>query len=331
MQHNGAIRQDSSSAAHPELIDWGGQRFDAFGSRPLVANHRLDGREFLTDEVLIDILDRYPRNRLQAWTMGTDPLRREDWQAVDTADVPGKDLLAAVKSGRLWYNILRLDLFDRRYRDVIDQFYAEMAKACPRLKVLSAVGTLLLSSPGAQVYYHADGPPTTLFHIRGHKRMWIYPTADERFVSQEMMEEIFGSAMDEEVPYSPEFDRHADVFDLGPGDMVWWPQNAPHRIENLDSFNVSLSTRYQTPESERRKLVYNANRFLRRRLPLKKLSVKETGLACSAKCFTYLLCRRAGLDRSISGYVYQAKVRVDPTGPLGMSALAEPRKPAFSR
>ncbi len=206
-----------------------------------------------------------------------------------------------------------------------------MAQADLWFRPRSALGTLLLSSPGAQVYYHADGAPTTLFHIRGRKRMWIYPAGDPRFVSQEMMENIFGSAMDEEVPYSPEFDNSAEVFDLGPGDLVWWPLNAPHRIENLDSFNVSLSTRYQTVESERRKLLYNANRFFRRRLGMRKLSVKETGLGCSLKCLTYRLCRRAKLDLPVSGYVYQAKVRVDPKAPLGLAVLAEPTKPAFSR
>jgi hypothetical protein len=313
------------------LLDWSKQPFDPFGSRPIAARHCLDGGEILTDPVLIDLLDAYPRNRLQAWTMGTDPLRREEWQPVDTTDVCGKDLLAAVKTGRLWYNILRLDLFDGRYREIIDQLYGEMAKACPGFRPVSVAGTLLLSSPGAQVYYHADAPPTTLFHIRGRKRMWIYPAGDVRFVSQELMEDIFGSAMDEEVPFSPEFDQYAEVFDLGPGDLVWWPQNAPHRIENLDSFNVSLSTRYQTEESQRRKLVYNANRFFRRRLGMKKLSVKETGLVAAIKCLAYRVCRRAGLEEPISGYIYQAKVQVDPKAPLGISALAEPRKPAFSR
>jgi hypothetical protein len=161
--------------------------------------------------------------------------------------------------------------------------------------------------------------------------MWLYPAGDTRFVSQEMMEEIFGSAMDEEVPYSPEFDNYADVFELGPGDLVWWAQNAPHRIVNGDSFNVSLSTRYHTAESEKRKLLYNANRFFRKTLGMRKLSVKEAGAGCAVKCLAYRLCRRVGMGREISGYVYNAKLRVDPKGPLGMSPLAEARKPAFSR
>jgi len=313
------------------LLRWSTGEFDGYSSRVQVGRHRLQDMDLFNDDVLINLLDNYPRNRLQAWTMGTDPLRREDWKAVDTTGLSGKDLLAAVKSGRLWYNILRLDLFDKRYRDLVDQLYGEMVGECPRFKPMSTVGTLLLSSPHAQVYYHADGPPTTLFHVRGSKRLWIYPADDERFVSQHFLEEIFGSAMDEEVPYSPEFDRYAEVFDLEAGDAIWWPLNAPHRIENSGTLNVSLSTRYRTEQSEQRKLVYNANRFFRRRLGLQRLSAKETGLRSACKCFTYRLCRRLGLERNDPAYVYHTDLRVDPSAELGVAPLLEPTKPAFSR
>ncbi len=328
----GSISEDRTArkAGSQQLIDWCNGQYDAGAGQPLAARHCLSEMDLFSDEALIDMLDRYPRNRLQAWTMGTDALRREDWQAVDTTGVSGTDLLAAVKSGRLWYNILRLDLFDKRYRDIVDQLYSEMAVASPGFKPVSTVGTLLLSSPNAMVYYHADGPPTTLFHVRGHKRMWIYPMK-EPFVSQYLLEEIFGSAMDEEIPYSPDFDKSADVYDLGPGDLVWWPQNAPHRIENLDTLNVSLSTRYHTEDSERRKLVYNANRFFRRRLGFRRLSVNESGIGSSVKCFGYRICRRAGWDNKAEGYVYKTKLRVDPKGSLGMTSLTEAVTPPFSR
>ena len=320
-----------SGDGRERLLGWCAGKFNGFSSKLQVGRHRLHDLDLFTDDVLAHLLDNYPRNRLQAWTMGTDPLRREDWKAVDTAGLSGNDLLAAVKSGRLWYNILRLDLFDKRYRDLVDQLYGEMVRDCPQFKPFSPVGTLLLSSPHAQVYYHADGPPTTLFHVRGRKRMWIYPANDERFVSQYFLEEIFGSAMDEEIPYSPEFDRYAEVFDLEPGDAIWWPLNAPHRIENLGTLNVSLSTRYRTDEFEQRKLVYNANRFFRRRLGLRRLSVKETGLPSSCKRLTYRLCRRLGLEHDDPGYVYHTALRVDPSAELGFVQLSEPRKTAFSQ
>ena len=37
-----------------------------------------------------------------------------------------------------------------------------------------------------------------------------------------------------------------------------WPQNAPHRVSNLDGLNVSLSTEYFTRQSRRRFQVFVA-------------------------------------------------------------------------
>jgi hypothetical protein len=328
----GQAPMTDTEAKSSRMLAWPAGRFNPAIPSAQIGRHTLVERNLFTDDALIDLLDRYPRKRLQAWTMGTDPLRREDFKPVDTTGVSGRDLFSAVQHGRLWYNILRLDLFDRKYRELIDQLYAEMAKDAPGFHPIYLAGTLLLSSPHAQVYYHADGPPTTLFHVSGTKRMWVYPAGDERFVSQVMLEEIFGSAMDEEVPYSPEFDRQAVAYDLQPGDAIWWPQNAPHRIVNLGTLNISLSTRYETEESERRKLVYNANRFLRQKfgLGMKKLSVKETGLSSSAKCLAYRAARRAGVTGRASGYAYTTNLRVDPTAPLGVSVTREMNKPPFS-
>src|SRR5205085_4416472 len=118
---------NSLDVATASLVQWSGGKFDASNSHAQGGRHRLQDLDLFSDEALIDLLDRYPRNRLQAWTMGTDPLHREDWKAVDTAGLSGKDLLAAVKSGRLWYNILRVDQFDQRYRQLVDRLYAQMA------------------------------------------------------------------------------------------------------------------------------------------------------------------------------------------------------------
>src|SRR5689334_15323674 len=107
MQKNIEVDAGPASTSRQKLIDWPG--FDAFREEPQLGHHRLCELDLFNDDVLRELLDKYPRNRLQAWTMGTDPTRREDWKAVDTAGLSGKDLLAAVKSGRIWYNILRLD------------------------------------------------------------------------------------------------------------------------------------------------------------------------------------------------------------------------------
>lgn len=174
------------------------------------------------------------------------------------------------------------------------------------------------------VYYHVDTPANILWHIRGLKRIWIYPACNERFAPQDFMEDIFADAIDENLPYSVDFDDYAVTFDLLPGDVVSWPQNAPHRIENLGTVNVSLSTYHVTVQTERRRLIYLANRFFRRNLRLPVRSTVETGFVSSFKRAAYRLCRHADLDRVHQGPKYVVTLRVDPNAPLGVSTLAAP-------
>ena len=94
--------------------------------------------------------------------------------------------------------------------------------------------------------------------------MWVYPHFDNRFVAQSIMEKVIVGEYSEEIPYDPEFDRYALVYDVEPGQLLTWPQNAPHRVTNLEGLNVSLSTEHMNPRAVRRVNVHTANHFLRR-------------------------------------------------------------------
>jgi hypothetical protein len=250
------------------LIDLPDNERTEFSFRPLVSKHRIHELDLTSDDELIALLDAYPRERLQAFTMGTDRCRRDDWHYVDALAASGKEIFAAVLRGRLWLNLLRVDLVDRRYAEVIRQLTSDLQEQCKRLDLLSInFGTLLISSPSAMVYYHFDANHQALWHLRGSKRMWPYPACDERFASQDIMEEIVAGTYDydDEIPYVPEFDDHAVVYQLEPGDVVSWPQNALHRIENLDTLNVSLSTGFVTDAADGRHLIDSANHLFRRR------------------------------------------------------------------
>jgi len=304
-----------------EPTSWSKEQAAAFGLRPLVAKHQLHHLDLFSDAALIDLLENYPRDRLQAFTMGTDPLSWKDWQSVDTAGATGKQLFAAVARGRLWFNILQVHLVDHRYRDLIEALFAELSERCSHFHPFRKTGTLLISSPTAQVYYHADAQPNLLWHLRGSKRIWVYPAADQELIKQEFMEDIFANFADEEVPYELEFDKKASTFDLLPGDVIWWPQNAPHRVMNLAEINVSLSTPYETEESDRRKLIYCANRLFRRTYHIPLRSIKEVGISSRLKRLAYRIWRRAGLVETPPRRAYVTNLRIDPEVPNGISSL----------
>jgi hypothetical protein len=307
-----------------DLVRWTAAAASAFGHEVILAKHRAHELGLFSEAALVDLLENYPRERLQAFTMGTNPLQRSDWQPVDTVGVSGKDLWRALKNGRLWFNVLQVHLSDHRYRELLDKLYASLSEQCPGFAPQKTSCTLILSSPTALVYYHADAQPNLLWQIRGSKRIWVYPANDRSLVPQDLMEDIFANYADEEIPYSSEFDKKARAYDLHPGEVLSWPQNSPHRVTNTEGVNVSLSTVHETDETYRRKLVYCANRLFRRTYRLPFSSTDEAGLASYLKRLAFraiLRARRAG--KAPRRRVYLARVRVDPSSPTGYSAIPD--------
>lgn len=315
----------SRSNAHGEQVDtlvpWTPEEALSYGHRPVRARHELPRLDLFSENSLLDLLESYPRERLQAFTMGTNPLSRKDWRPVDTSGSTGRDLFAALRRARLWFNVLQVDQVDRRYRDLIDKLYQDLCLQCPGFSPSRMGCTLIMSSPGALVYYHADAQPNLLWQIRGTKRVWVYPAGDEQLIKQDLMEDIFASFADEEVPYQSAFDAKADTFDMNPGDVLSWPQNSPHRVTNLNDVNISLSTVHQTEASDRRKLIYCANRLFRRKYRLPLRSTKESGPVAYSKRFAYRTFRRAGLVETPPRRAYITDLRIDLGSPTAVRVI----------
>lgn len=292
----------------------------AFGRRPMVGSHQLSAHELFTDAALVDLLDHFPREHLYALNMGTDPTRFNENRLALHDGVSGAELLQAVKSGRLWLNVTRVDRADARYRRLITDLYEQLNAQLPDFSPVASQGTLLISSPQAMVYYHADGPASVLWHIRGRKRVWVYPALDPHYMKRELLEDIFAGVRHEYLPYEHAYDGGATVHDLEPGQWITWPQNAPHRVTNLDSVNVSLSTEHFTRDSKRRARVYVANRFFRKRLGWADPSAREQGGAALAKTLVQRVANRLGLD-PVTFKRHAPALRVVASAPEGVVAL----------
>jgi hypothetical protein len=192
----------------------------AFGRQTVLGRHPLHDHALFTDTSLIALLDHFPRQHLYAYHMGTDPSRVADNRLARHDGIGGAELLRAVRCGRLWLNLTRVDRADARYRALIDELFSNLGRRIPGLDPEASRGTLLISSPQAIVYYHADGPPGVLWHLRGRKRVWVYPALDPRYLAPELLEDIFAGVRHEYLPYEPAFDSAAQVHDLEPGQWI---------------------------------------------------------------------------------------------------------------
>lgn len=313
-------------------INWTDEEYANFGLVPQVSQHRYNELPLFGDDELIELLNHYPRRNLQAYHMGEDPLANEDWKQVDIAEhTTGEQMLQAVKTGRIWINLTHIENNSADYAKLIDGMYQHLGKHCPHLK--NPKGThsaLLISSPGAQVYYHLDAEPNMLWHMRGQKHMWVYPAMNLDIVPQDYLEDIYSGEIGENLPYKPEYDALAQQFLLNPGDAASWPHNGPHRIVNID-MNVSLATSYYTPVIYKRQYVQLANRFLLRNLGIKNRSVAESGPIAAAKRITYrILNKLKPFKRRDRAASYITDLQLDPTAPLGVRKLPEPKLASFA-
>ena len=218
--------------------------------------------------------------------------RHRDHQPVDTEGASGADILEAVKRGKLWVNMQRIDTAQPQFDELGRQLYAELQAGAPHFHpVWINRAFLFVSSPGAMVYLHADYQPNILWHLRGNKTIWIYPAYDPRIVSMERMEEICAGGEDD-IDFRHEFDAYGQAFHIGPGETVSWPARAPHRVINGDTLNVSLSTFHETVEDYDRVVEHRSDYLLRTKMPAARGLMRLVG--APGKRLAYRAMERAG-------------------------------------
>ncbi len=314
-------------------FEWSPQQYQSFGLVPQVTPHRYHDLPLFDPDYLIPLLHSYPRRNLQVYTMGTDPTKHDEWRHVDVPDnITGEALWEAVNRGRLWYNLTHIENNQQQFASLIKGMYEHLGKRCPHLdNPRGTHSALLISSPGAQVYYHLDAEPNMLWHMRGEKDVWIYPSMDTRIVPQDHLENIYSGEVAENLPYDPSFDQYANRYRLKPGDAASWPHNGPHRVVNID-LNVSLATSYYTSAIYKRQYVQLANRFLLRNLGIRHRSMNEEGIVASAKRMTYrTLNKIRPFERHDRSSEYLTDLQVDPNSSTGYSQVGEPRLASFSK
>ncbi len=244
------------------LKDWTDAHTAAFQKEIVSFQHKLEDTGLFTDEALIALLDKHPSEQLDVCSMG-DPnhphypnkMRTGDFRGID-----GKAILAAAKSGMVWVNVRRAMNIHPEYKAVLDEMYGALSEKTGN-KAFNPKGGILISSPIAKVPYHFDKTETILWHVRGQKRMYLYPLTPE-YISDTGYENAVVDMLEDDLPFRPDWDKDASVFDLQPGQALTWPMNQPHRVDN-QSFCVSVTTEYSTVASGRRNAAMLTNATLR--------------------------------------------------------------------
>ncbi len=259
--------------------------------------HSLIEQGFASDEALAAMLDRYPAELFDINLYDYDDEGQVSLRTGARGRLNGAELLAAIQQGRLWVNLRSVETgWPELWAAAMDEF-GRVQAAYPGLRAVKNAGQLILSSPKARVPYHFDAAGVVLFHLRGRKRIFVYP-GDEAHLAEVDMEQVVSRQTTEELPYVRAFEADAQVVDLEPGQALTWPIYAPHRVENLDRFCVSLSMDFQTWTSRFRNGALFTNAVLRSRGGQPRMTDRMATPELAARWAASLALKRAGAMKS---------------------------------
>lgn len=308
--------------SEPIFTNWQPEHTAKWASAPLRLEHRLHRHPLFSFDALADLIDAYPREQYALVHMGAQKERRL-WREGEIGAMSGHAVIDAISKGRMWLNLRNVGQVDGRYREILDEIFEEVRRNVPGYDTYARTSGILISSPNAQVYYHIDLPGQSLWQLHGKKRVYLYPDKAP-FLTNEQLERVALYEVEVDVPYEPWYDEHALVMEIGGGEMLHWPLNAPHRVENLDCLNVSMTTEYWTEYVRRRQMINMANGILRDKLGVTPRSVATSGPGFWAKAALQAGVRRSGLLKKARRARRPIEFRLDPQVP-GQVVDIEPR------
>ena len=280
-----------------KLIEASEEAIENFGHGFSHFDHRFEQSGLFTDDKLAELIERYPREYYMINTM-TAQGDKPEWRSGEINNISGEKVLQALTDGRIWLALRRFDIVCPEYDELVHQALEEMEALKPGLKTFNHKSTMLISSPGARVLYHADIPYVCLFHVRGRKKLWLYDAENPAHLPDKTLEGVILRETEEEIGYDEAWDKEASEVILEPGKALSWQLNAPHRVDNLDGLNVSITTDYFTPYAQKKYGVYYANGVMRRKFGMAPKSNAVEGLGAYAKCAAALAFKKAGLMKS---------------------------------
>ncbi len=276
------------------LNDWATGHTKRFREETITFAHDLEATGLFSDDALIALMENHPHEQFDICsnTQNPEPGFPNRFLTGDFRDVPAKTLLAAAKAGRIFINLRKAMNIHPEYQKVLDVMFGALYDRTG-FTFSRPKGGILISSPISKTPYHFDKTETILWHIRGDKRIYIYPMRKE-FIADEDYEEAVINHHVDELPFQNKFDDAAIAYDLQPGQAIAWPLNAPHKVDN-SSFCVSVTTEYSTRECVIKNNAMVTNAMLRNKLGLKPSYDRDGLLKRVTKAGMGVALRRSGL------------------------------------
>jgi hypothetical protein len=243
----------------------GGGRCGALSEAPFKIKNSLVGHPLFEDNRLKRLLRTLPRDQVEIRAVqlfggeGGGYRRGELLEGADPVDT--FERLAEQPN---WILLHQSWIHDPEYAELMRQYVRDLSETIAGVDDdASDLGCwLFLSSGKCVVHFHADPDQSFLNQIRGSKTVFVYPT---KILPESTVERLVYTGNQGVVTYEPEYE--AAMFPpvpLAPGETVFLPLFAPHRVINDGGVSVSINVGFHTRESRRRRSVHLVNLEMRR-------------------------------------------------------------------
>jgi hypothetical protein len=234
---------------------------DLYPERPGGFRHRLAGHELLTLESLVGLATRLGRENVE-YNAGDLPYGVAPDEVSDNGLSPEETIRRIEQCGS-WMVLKHVDR-DPAYRALLDEALDEMAEVVEPVsgEMLTRVGFIFVSSPGAVTPFHLDPEHNILLQIRGSKTMMVV-RGDEEVVPDEK-HEAYHVGGHRNLPWRDEYEARGHRFELAPGDAVHVPLMWPHWVKNGPEPSISFSITWKSDWIYQEADVRGMNHLLRR-------------------------------------------------------------------
>jgi hypothetical protein len=267
------------------------RRFQArFDRQPFLVCHRLAEHPLFALPRLIELARALPEDRVE-YNAGDVPVSLDPTRTPRTG-LSIDETIRRIEACRSWMVFKNVEQ-DPEYRALLDacldQVRQHSESGWPGMT--RREGFVFVSSPDSVTPYHMDPEHNFLLQIRGRKRVSLFDGADRALLSERELERFYARGH-RNLVFDDANQRKAQVFELTPGDGLYFPVTWPHWVKNGPEVSVSFSITFRTASSDRREILYHVDERLGR-LGIRLPPVGRSALADGARYHVFRAVARA--------------------------------------
>lgn len=232
-----------------------------YPARPFSLKHRLADDGLFSLEALLALVTRLPPESIE-YNAG-DIRVDQDPDKTPMTGLSIGETIRRIEECNSWVVIRHVER-DAQYNNVLENCLAEIAPSAANSTgpMHRKQGFIFISSPNATTPLHFDPEHNILMHLRGAKRIIVCPP-DKAGVPDIQHELYHAGEAHRNLRLSPELERHAETFDLGPGDALYIPVKAPHWVRTGEGPCISFSVTWRSRASDAEARLRLANHQIR--------------------------------------------------------------------